>query len=245
MAMRMLELFELQSHDGPCLDCYCTVGPVVNQDLATGNAPWPRFGPEALAAGFRSVHALPGTVIGALNLFHVEPEEVRSSKRTAYGTVVDLTAAGYTVKEKDGRRNRYHIQAHQPLRASMSRGRTVGQLVDLLSMATRQGPPAPGVRDIPLAAPCHAGLPVALLAGGRARCSSLRLDEDARGRLGRADHGVEGPVARYWPSPWRPGDALGGGETLVALLVVGQAVVEEGDPHWAISSHRSSPVHRR
>ena len=54
------------------------------------------------------------------------------TERTAYGLVVDLTEAGYVVKEKDGRRNRYHIQAHQPLRASMSRGRTVGQLVDLL-----------------------------------------------------------------------------------------------------------------
>ena len=54
------------------------------------------------------------------------------TERTAYGIVVDLTAAGYVVKEKDGRRNRYHIQAHQPLRGSMSRERTVGQLVDLL-----------------------------------------------------------------------------------------------------------------
>jgi DNA-binding IclR family transcriptional regulator len=54
------------------------------------------------------------------------------TERTAYGIVVDLTAAGYVVKEKYGRRNRYHIQAHQPLLDSMSRERTIGQLLDLL-----------------------------------------------------------------------------------------------------------------
>ncbi len=54
------------------------------------------------------------------------------TERTAYGIVVDLTEAGYVVKEKDGRRNRYHIQHHQPLRDSMSRERTIGELLDLL-----------------------------------------------------------------------------------------------------------------
>jgi GAF domain-containing protein len=80
-AARVLELFELQSEEGPTLDCYRTGAPVVNQDLQNVNGRWPRFGPEALAAGFRSVHALPmrlrGTVIGALNLLHVEPGEMR------------------------------------------------------------------------------------------------------------------------------------------------------------------------
>ena len=38
------------------------------------------------------------------------------TERTAYGIVTDLTEAGYVVKRKDGRRNRYQIQAHLPLR---------------------------------------------------------------------------------------------------------------------------------
>jgi predicted DNA-binding transcriptional regulator YafY len=38
------------------------------------------------------------------------------TERTAYGIVTDLTEAGYVVKHKDGRRNRYQIQAHLPLR---------------------------------------------------------------------------------------------------------------------------------
>lgn len=72
-AMRVLELFEIQAQEGPCFDCYRTGQAVVNQDLETVNGRWPRFGPEALGAGFHSTHALPlrlrGSVIGALNLF--------------------------------------------------------------------------------------------------------------------------------------------------------------------------------
>lgn len=76
-AMRVLELFELQAQEGPCLDCYRTGELVVNQELATAGRRWSRFAPEALDAGFRAVHAVPmrlrDTVIGALNLFQIEP----------------------------------------------------------------------------------------------------------------------------------------------------------------------------
>jgi DNA-binding transcriptional ArsR family regulator len=60
------------------------------------------------------------------------------TERTAYGIVVDLTDAGYVVKEKDGRRNRYHIQAHLPLRDSISRERTIGEVLDLLGHAKQR-----------------------------------------------------------------------------------------------------------
>lgn len=72
-AMRVLEAFEIQAEQGPCLDCHRTGHAVVNQDLDEGNGRWPRFSAEALDAGFHSAHALPmrlrGSVIGALNLF--------------------------------------------------------------------------------------------------------------------------------------------------------------------------------
>src|SRR3954470_13724115 len=54
------------------------------------------------------------------------------TERTAYGIVTDLTDAGYIVKERDGRRNRYHIQDHLPLRETTARDRTVGEVLDLL-----------------------------------------------------------------------------------------------------------------
>jgi DNA-binding transcriptional ArsR family regulator len=60
------------------------------------------------------------------------------TERTAYGIVADLTDAGYVVKEKDGRRNRYHIQTHLPLPDRIDGERTIGEVLDLLLDAKRQ-----------------------------------------------------------------------------------------------------------
>jgi DNA-binding MarR family transcriptional regulator len=54
------------------------------------------------------------------------------TERSAYGIVTDLTEAGYIVKQKDGRRNRYEIQEHLPLPEPTSRDRTVGEVLALL-----------------------------------------------------------------------------------------------------------------
>lgn len=90
-AMRVLELFELEAHEGPCLECFATRLPVVNLDLNV-DLRWPRFSAEAIAAGYHSVHALPmrlrGDVVGALNLFHegvgrMEPEDVAAAQAMA------------------------------------------------------------------------------------------------------------------------------------------------------------------
>jgi DNA-binding transcriptional ArsR family regulator len=54
------------------------------------------------------------------------------TERSAYGIVTDLTDAGYVVKERDGRRNRYQIQEHLPLPETGSRERTIGEVLALL-----------------------------------------------------------------------------------------------------------------
>jgi GAF domain-containing protein len=76
-AGRALELFQLQAHEGPCLDCFRARTPVVNADLASASEQWPQFAPRATAAGFQSVHAFPmrlrDDAIGALNLFGARP----------------------------------------------------------------------------------------------------------------------------------------------------------------------------
>ena len=55
------------------------------------------------------------------------------TERSAFGVITDLVEAGYVVKEKDGRRNRYHVQAHLPLPEATARERTVGEVLALLT----------------------------------------------------------------------------------------------------------------
>ena len=93
-AMRVLELFELQAEEGPCLDCYRTGEPIADADLAAGDSRWPLFAREALAAGFRSVHALPmrlrGVTVGALNLFRTDPGTMREGDLSVAQAFADV-----------------------------------------------------------------------------------------------------------------------------------------------------------
>ena len=61
------------------------------------------------------------------------PASAGITERGAHGIVTDLAAAGYVVKHKDGRRNRYQIQAHLPLPEPTRRERTVGDVLALLA----------------------------------------------------------------------------------------------------------------
>src|SRR5579859_5439787 len=76
-AARLVELFQLQNDQGPCLDCFRSGRPVAAADLVAAGARWPRFAPAARQAGFAAVQALPmrlrEQVIGALNLFRADP----------------------------------------------------------------------------------------------------------------------------------------------------------------------------
>lgn len=58
------------------------------------------------------------------------------TERTAYGLVADLTEGGYVIKEKEGRRNRYHIQEDLPLRTSIGRERKIGEVLALFITPT-------------------------------------------------------------------------------------------------------------
>jgi hypothetical protein len=67
------------------------------------------------------------------------------TERSAYGIVTDLTAAGYVIKHKDGRRNRYQIQAHRPLPEPASQAPAIGDVLAVLlgdSTGQGSGPPA-------------------------------------------------------------------------------------------------------
>jgi transcriptional regulator with GAF, ATPase, and Fis domain len=98
-SIRLLELFQLQNDDGPCLASYLTGAPVSHPDLSVAGDSWPLFAPAATESGFRTVHALPmrlrSQVIGALNLFHTDanalaPEVIRVGQAMADVATIGL-----------------------------------------------------------------------------------------------------------------------------------------------------------
>ncbi len=99
-AMRLLELFELQAQEGPCLDAFQTSAPVGQEDLRAGGGRWPLFSAEALQAGFRSVLALPlrwrDATLGALNLFRTTSDPMPEADVIVARAFADLAALSIT-----------------------------------------------------------------------------------------------------------------------------------------------------
>jgi transcriptional regulator with GAF, ATPase, and Fis domain len=98
-AARLLELFQIQSDEGPCLECFRSGQPVQVSDLAAVTHRWPQFAPAAGQAGFAAVQALPmrlrEQVIGALNLFRAapgvfDPAEIRVGQALADVATISL-----------------------------------------------------------------------------------------------------------------------------------------------------------
>ena len=89
-----LELFQIQTSEGPCQDRFRTRQPVVNADLGGAADMWPTFAPRARAAGFVSVHAFPmrlrDEVIGALNLFGRDPVRFAADEVRVVQSLADI-----------------------------------------------------------------------------------------------------------------------------------------------------------
>lgn len=95
---RLLELFQLQNDDGPCLECYRTSEPVLVEDLNTAGQHWPRFATEAIRDGFHSVTAVPlrlrSETIGALNLFASRPGRLTRDDLEIARGLADIATIG-------------------------------------------------------------------------------------------------------------------------------------------------------
>jgi len=96
--MELVELFQVQNAEGPCLDCSASGQLVTVADLATAEERWPRFVPHAVEAGFRAAHAIPlrlrGQILGALNLFRAEPGDLSPADLAAAKALADMAAIG-------------------------------------------------------------------------------------------------------------------------------------------------------
>ncbi len=97
-AAGLVELFQIQNDQGPCLDCFRTGRPVTAADLTGPGQPWPRFAAAGTAAGFRAVQALPmrlrDQVIGALNLFASGPGPFRPADLRVGQALADVATIG-------------------------------------------------------------------------------------------------------------------------------------------------------
>jgi len=95
---RLLEVFQLQNNQGPCLDCVRTRVIVTSDDLESDRDRWPVFVPEALGAGFRSVTAVPlrlrDDVIGGLNMFSATPRSVSGADLRLARALADAATIG-------------------------------------------------------------------------------------------------------------------------------------------------------
>jgi transcriptional regulator with GAF, ATPase, and Fis domain len=96
---RLLELFQLQNDQGPCLVCFRSGRPVHCADLTGSEAgAWPRFAEQARMAGFRAVSALPmrlrDQIIGAMNLFRLEPGELDAGTAGLAQAMSDIATIG-------------------------------------------------------------------------------------------------------------------------------------------------------
>lgn len=95
---RLLELFELQRDEGPCLDCFASGRAITNVDLADADGRWPVFAEAARGIGFTVSHALPmrlrQKVVGALNLFSVAPVQLPDDQIAVVQGLADIATIG-------------------------------------------------------------------------------------------------------------------------------------------------------
>jgi GAF domain-containing protein len=106
-AAGLLDLFQLQNDQRPCLDCYRTGQPVA-ADLSGPAQLWPRFAAAATQSGFRTVQALPmrlrDQVIGALNLFRADPGTFDQAEVRVGQALADVATIGL-LHERNVRRS--------------------------------------------------------------------------------------------------------------------------------------------
>jgi GAF domain-containing protein len=97
---RVVELFQIQNDEGPCLDCYRSGRPVIISDIRADHtaARWPQFAAAAREMGYAGVHAIPmrlrDQVIGTLNLFRTAPDGLTPAVVVAATALVDVATIG-------------------------------------------------------------------------------------------------------------------------------------------------------
>ncbi|WP_460955191.1 GAF and ANTAR domain-containing protein [Parasphingorhabdus pacifica] len=95
---RLLELFAIQTHEGPCQDCIRDAAPVSSSDFVGEDSRWPAFTEAAMSAGFRAAAAVPlrlrHDIVGALTLLNTEPVGVNEASLQLGQGLADVATVG-------------------------------------------------------------------------------------------------------------------------------------------------------
>src|ERR1700722_15025322 len=141
-AARLLELFQLQSDQGPCLDCFRAGQPVDSGDLAAAAQRWPRFAPAAQQAGFAAVQALPmrlrDQVIGALNLFRASPGALPPADVRVGQALADVATISLLHERSMRHSDTLNEQLRTALNSRVIIEQAKGKLAERLSIDTDQ-----------------------------------------------------------------------------------------------------------
>ncbi len=135
--MRLLELFELQGAQGPCLDAFSSGRPV-QASAADSLARWPVFAPEASDAGFQRMCAVPlrvrTDVIGALNLFRGSDEPFTDTEMEIAQAMAEMAAIGLIQERALRERSLLAEQLQAALNSRVVIEQAKGMLAEYLTM---------------------------------------------------------------------------------------------------------------
>lgn len=151
---QMLELFELQHEQGPCLDAFRNGQPVVNVDPAEAQRRWPAFGPAVRDTSFTTVHAIPmrlrDQVIGAMNLFLSRPGDLTQEDVDLGRALADLATIGLLQHRAIQERELLAEQLQGALTSRVLIEQAKGILAERHGVpCTRHSPPCAPVPDAP------------------------------------------------------------------------------------------------
>ncbi|MGD0606895.1 MAG: GAF and ANTAR domain-containing protein [Streptosporangiaceae bacterium] len=135
--MRLLELFELQGAQGPCLDAYSS-GRTVQANAADSRARWPVFAPQACDAGFQLMCAVPlrvrTDVIGALNLFRGSDEPFTGTEMAIAQAMAEMAAIGLIQERAARERNLLAAQLQSALNSRVIIEQAKGMISEYLAV---------------------------------------------------------------------------------------------------------------
>ena len=132
--MRLLEIFQLQNDEGPCLDCVRNGTAVTSGDLGSERGRWPLFVPAALDAGFRSVAAVPlrlrNETIGGLNIVNTAAEPVRAEDQRLAQALADVATIGILQRRSAHRSSMMSEQLQHALNSRVAIEQAKGVLAE-------------------------------------------------------------------------------------------------------------------